>query len=942
MTASEFRLSSQSQESLVAVEYQHSSNLAEVLGSLDLSLLLSTYQAGKLVSIGSHAGKPTFSFHSFDQVMGVAVGQGRIAVGTRREIHFLRAAHDVAPKVPPRGFYNGCFLTRASRTTGRIHGHELAFGSDGLWVVNTLFSCLCTLDGDFNFFPRWKPPFVTQLIDQDRCHLNGLALEEGVPRYVTVLGITDEPEGWRQNKKSGGAILDLSSGEVVSCGLCMPHSPRLYGGRLWVLNSGCGELATVDVKTGRLQVVASFPGYTRGLSFHGNYAFVGLSRIRETNIFGGLPIGERPDKLQCGLGIVDIETGYTIATLSFQTGVEELFAVETVPGVTNPRYIGPSIIDGEEDEIWIVPTSDSHVGSRKVDASNEDYVWAGEQDFRGILSESEQRQPDLQSYVQLSDNAHTAGDFALAIDQLQKAIKLSPGSAELLNRVGNLYQETGEQDKAILSYQKAIEADPNYAPANQNLGVLWIANNQPVHALGHFEAAQKSLPNPMNLVLAAKALPIVYESIEQLQYWRDRYTKCVKALAIDKVKIDTTNVFVDTSFSLAYQGENDRELMGTLGQIYRGIDCVNNGHKRRPKGKKIRVGFVSAYFKNHTIGRLNLGRISGLSRDQFEVVVVSLGQSTDEMSRAFASYSDQYVALPRQVSRARSEISQMDLDILVFADIGMDAMTQSLCYSRMAPVQAVTWGHPDTSGSPTIDYFVSSSLAETDDAQSHYTERLECLDTLGVCYKRPLLTGAKRSKEFFGLSTKSNTYICPQTTFKFHPSFDIALRGILESDDDAELVVLEGRLTAWTETLKRRWERSLPDGLRRIKFLSSLSHPDFLQLLACADVVLDPFPFCGGNTSYEAFAVGSPIVTFPGRFLRGRLTYAMYKRMGIENLTANSIDDYIQIAVELGKDLDRNRRARAAINDQSDLLFEQRIDISVWETLLHKWVEGAK
>lgn len=927
---------------MVAVEYQHSSNLSEVLGSLNLSLLLSTYQAGKLVSIGSHASKPTFSFHSFDQVMGVAVGRGRIAVGTRREIHFLRAAHDVAATVPPKGFYDGCFLTRASRTTGRIHGHDLAFGSDGLWIVNTLFSCLCTLDGDFNFFPRWKPPFVTQLIDQDRCHLNGLALEDGMPRYVTVLGITDEPEGWRRNKKSGGAILDVVSGGVVSCGLSMPHSPRLYAGKLWVLNSGCGELATVDVKTGRLQVVASFPGYTRGLSFHGKYAFVGLSRIRETNVFGGLPIGEYADKLQCGLGIVDIETGYTVASLSFQTGVDELFAVETVPGVTNPRYIGPSIIDGEEDEIWIVPTVGSHVGARKVDASNEDYVWADEQDSRGILSESEQSKPDLQSLVQLSDDAHAAGDFALAIDRLQKAIKLSPDSAELLNRIGNLYQEVGEQDAAILSYQKAVEADPHYAPAHQNLGVLWIAHNQPIRALSHFEAAQKSVPNPMNLVLAAKALPIVYESIEQLEYWRDRYNKCVKALAIEEVKIDTTNAMADTSFSLAYQGENDRELMETLGQIYRGIDCVKKGHRRRPKGKKIRVGFVSAYFKNHTIGRLNLGRIGGLSRDQFEVIVLSLNQSSDEMSLAFESSSDQYVALPRQVARARSEISQLELDILVFADIGMDAVTQSLCYSRMAPVQAVTWGHPDTSGSPAIDYFVSSSLAETDEAQSHYTERLECLDTLGVYYTRPILKGTKRGKEFFGLRTSSHTYICPQTAFKFHPAFDVALRGILEADRDAELVVLEGRLTAWTDTLKRRWERSLPDGLRRVKFLRSQSHPDFLQLLACADVVLDPFPFCGGNTSYEAFAVGSPIVTFPGRFLRGRLTHAMFKRMGIESMSANSVNDYIQIAVELGKDLDRNRSARAAINAQSDLLFEQRIDNSVWETLLHKWVEGSK
>lgn len=355
-------------EKEVAVDYEHSANLADVLQSLHASVLLSTYQAGKLVVIGSDTKKPLFSFHSFDQVMGVAVGQDRIAIGSRRQIHFLRAAHEVAPTLPPRGSFDGCFLNRISMTSGSIHGHDLAFGSEGLWVVNTLFSCLCTLDGDYNFFPRWRPPFVTQLIDQDRCHLNGMAIEHGVPRYVTVLGLTDEPAGWRSNKKSGGAVLDVPSGEVISSGLCMPHSPRMYGGKLWVLNSGRGELSIVDTKSGKLQVVASLPGYTRGLAFHGNYAFVGLSRIRETNVFGGLPIGEHPEKLQCGLGIVELTTGCTIATLRFKTGVEELFAVETIPGFHHPKIVGPSPVQGEEEEVWIVPPLQQHTMEAKRDS----------------------------------------------------------------------------------------------------------------------------------------------------------------------------------------------------------------------------------------------------------------------------------------------------------------------------------------------------------------------------------------------------------------------------------------------------------------------------------------------------------------------------------------------------------------------------------------------
>jgi predicted O-linked N-acetylglucosamine transferase (SPINDLY family) len=207
----------------------------------------------------------------------------------------------------------------------------------------------------------------------------------------------------------------------------------------------------------------------------------------------------------------------------------------------------------------------------------------------------------------------------------------------------------------------------------------------------------------MNLVLAAKTLPVVYDTNDQLNYWRSRYTACVKALVADGVAVDTTNTLVDTSFYLAYQGENDREIMADLGRVYRGVEPPDSLRRRRPKGRKIRVGFLSAYFRDHTVGRLNVGRIGGLSRTDFEVTVLALHRAADPMVDAFRSGADRFVTLPRQVRETRRQVMDMELDILVFADIGMDAITQSLCYSRMAPLQASTWGHPDTSGSPAID-----------------------------------------------------------------------------------------------------------------------------------------------------------------------------------------------------------------------------------------------
>ncbi len=337
------------------VRFEYSPLFPNVLEQINASLLVSTYQAGKLCVIGVREGKLTFAFHNFDRVMGVAVSPKRIAVGTRRQIFSLYPAHEVASRLEPLGSHDACWLARTSFVTGSIHGHDLAWGTDGLWVVNTLFSCLCTLHEDYNFVPRWRPPFITEIIDQDRCHLNGLALENGQPRYVTAMAESNEPAGWRPTKATSGIVVDVPSGEIVARGLAMPHSPRLYNGKLWVLDSGKGLFSIVDTATGKTEPVEAMPGYTRGLAFAGPFAFVGLSKIRETAVFGGVPIAEKRDQLRCGVGVVDVRSGKTVATLQFHSGVEEVFAVEVLPGTINPRLCGPTVDEDEMKDIWIVP-----------------------------------------------------------------------------------------------------------------------------------------------------------------------------------------------------------------------------------------------------------------------------------------------------------------------------------------------------------------------------------------------------------------------------------------------------------------------------------------------------------------------------------------------------------------------------------------------------------
>lgn len=337
------------------INYRHSDAFFPILDQLNVSLLVSTYQAGKLIVLGTHAGQPALSFHNFDQPMGIAVRDDRLAVGAKRQVWFLNSAPEIAAQLKPAGKYEGCFLTRASCVTGEIDGHEMAWESRQLWIVNTLFSCLCTLDDLHSFVPRWQPPFVSALAAEDRCHLNGLATDQGQPRYVSVLGETDTKGGWRPNKAIGGAVIDVLTNETVVRGLAMPHSPRLVDGRLWVLNSGHGQLSIIDPGAGTVEPVESLPGYTRGLAFAGPFAFVGLSKIRETSTFGGLPIAEQRDQLKCGIGIVDSRTGRSVASFEFASGVDEIFAVQVVPGIKLPAISGPfPDIDGTP-PIWMVP-----------------------------------------------------------------------------------------------------------------------------------------------------------------------------------------------------------------------------------------------------------------------------------------------------------------------------------------------------------------------------------------------------------------------------------------------------------------------------------------------------------------------------------------------------------------------------------------------------------
>ena len=277
-----------------ALRSVHTSNLPALFAQWQISLVVSTYQAGKVILVRNDHGVLNTHFRTFAKPMGIAADQARLTIGGANTVWFYRNMPAVAPKLEPVGTHDACYVPRRLHVTGDIDIHELAYDGDHeLWVVNTRFGCLCTLDADHSFSPRWRPPFVSALAPEDRCHLNGLAMVEGHPRYVTALGDTDTPGGWRASKANGGILMDIERHEVVLRGLSMPHSPRWYGGALWLLESGQGSLAVVDLQQRRWRTVAEMPGFTRGLDFVGPLAFIGLSQVRETAVFSGIPLVER-------------------------------------------------------------------------------------------------------------------------------------------------------------------------------------------------------------------------------------------------------------------------------------------------------------------------------------------------------------------------------------------------------------------------------------------------------------------------------------------------------------------------------------------------------------------------------------------------------------------------------------------------------------------------
>jgi len=316
-------------------------NVAELLTQLNCSLAITTFQAGKLIFLSPDGPNTMRQLpRDFEKAMGMAVHQDRMALATKEEVVVLANVPQLAVDytVNPN-VYDAFYVPRATYYTGAVDIHDMEWDKGGrLWAINTLFSCLVTIDDAYSFRPQWMPPFITSFESGDCCHLNGMAMVEGAPRYVSMFGKTTTPKGWRDGIETNGLIMDITSNEVVAHSLAMPHSPRWFDGQLYCLLSASGQLIRVDINTGKYEVIARLKGFARGMTKRGDYLFIGLSRLRQNaSTFRDLAITK--DVMYCGVEIIHLPTGANVGHIRYQQSVEEIYDVQVLPGVFRPGIL---------------------------------------------------------------------------------------------------------------------------------------------------------------------------------------------------------------------------------------------------------------------------------------------------------------------------------------------------------------------------------------------------------------------------------------------------------------------------------------------------------------------------------------------------------------------------------------------------------------------------
>lgn len=528
--------------------------------------------------------------------------------------------------------------------------------------------------------------------------------------------------------------------------------------------------------------------------------------------------------------------------------------------------------------------------------------------------------PAVEELRDAARRADEAGRLQEALDLHWKALRILPELAGIWSSAGLLANRLGDRDASLSCFERAASLDSALFPAIEGARRISISAGFLDKADRYTGLALALRPSDDLRIARALTLPAIPQSCEEIDTIRAAYEQGLDAALASNWRVsDLTAAQGGNGFFLAYHGRNDRELQAKAAVV------------RRPG--RIRVGFLSAFFYDHSIASVSRGLIAGLSREAFEVIGLRLTPSQDDAVTGLLRQSaDRWFDLSPELAVARAQIAAQELDILFFQDIGMEPQSYALALARLAPVQCVSFGHPNTTGIPTIDYYVSNDLYEPPEAASHYTEQLfllRGLPTLAYYHRPPAVAAAAR--EAFGLRDADHVYVCQQMPFKLHPDFDAILREILLRDPEGIVLLIRGGSLEYSDALERRFERTLAPVRSRVMVLDGMPYQRYLQCLASADVCLDTPHFNGMNTSLEALSVGTPIVTLPGALQRGRTTQAMYCKMDIPDCIAATAAEYVDIAVRLTADAPFAQSVRARIVERAGMLFEDSRVIQEFE-----------
>ena len=558
------------------------------------------------------------------------------------------------------------------------------------------------------------------------------------------------------------------------------------------------------------------------------------------------------------------------------------------------------------------------------------------------------RQPTLRmAYAAMLQRMH---EYAHAQSQYGQVVLEYPDWAAAHVNLATALRAVGRKRKAIDHCEVALRLDPVNTAALKNLTALHydMGNSEQARAMLRKRAAATASDGAR--IAEACAVEAMADSRGEIQSIRVRLAEDLARLQRESLAVQDPAAEVGiTAFYLAYHGQNDRGLQESMAALHRhacpALDYISPHCHRAPSADRIRVGVISGSLYNHSVGFVTEGLLGKLDSGRFSVTAFGFRPPFDGVSRAIAEHAE-WVTLPRDFHRARQAVASCELDVIFYPDIGPDPFTYFMAFARLAPVQFTSWGHPVTSGVPTMDYFVSTDYFDTEDAQDHYTERLVRLrDVAFPGYLRMPDIPASVSRSALGFDRGRRVYFCAQSLFKFHPDYDAILAAILSRDPGGEIVIPydEDADAYRLGRLQARLDRSLGSLFERVAFLPRMpGREGFLHRLQACDVALDTLHYGGGTTGLDAIALGTPTVTMPSAFNRGRHIYGFLRKIGCTETVANSPEEYVDLAVRIATNAEYRMHLKTRLSERAGALYEDRSAVEQIEAFLEQAVTRGR